>query len=61
MRTRTFRTPAVRPPLALAFGLAVVLRRFKALLNNRAGRGRLARDLRPGMDLDQRVRETGEW
>lgn len=61
MRTRTFRTPAVRPSLPPAFVLAAVLRRFMALLDSRASGGRLAREHPLAMDLDQRVRETGEW
>lgn len=61
MRTRTFRTPAVRPSLPAAFVLAAVVRRFKELLDSRATRGRLAREHPLVMDLDQRVRETGEW
>lgn len=60
-RTRTSRTITVRPTKPRNLVVQAVVRRLGTLLGQRHTGDRRARERLARMDLDQRVREIGEW
>lgn len=60
-RTRTSRTITVRPSKPRNLVMQAVVQRLGTLLGSRRDGDQRTRERLARMDLDQRVREIGEW